>query len=111
MVESLMSEIGALRNDARGLDPRGLDERTVADVDRYISNAAQAIDETIRATEDDDGIIEACEAIVVARDRIERLRAAEKRTGAIVERSLELRKQAARQLYETLKARDSSHLA
>jgi hypothetical protein len=105
MVDSLMRELGALRNDARGLDPRILDERIVADIDRHIADAAQAIDETITGPEDEDDLIGVCEAIVVARDRIEALRAAVKRSGAIVERSLELRQQAARQLYETLKTR------
>jgi hypothetical protein len=105
MVDSLMRELGALRNDARGLDPRILDERIVADIDRHIAEAAQAIDETITGPEDEDDLIGVCEAIVVARDRIEALRAAVKRSGAIVERSLELRQQAARQLYETLKTR------
>ena len=105
MVDSLMRELGALRNDARALDPRLLDERIVADIDRHIADAAQAIDETISGPEDEDDLIGVCEAIVVARERIEALRAAVKRSGAIVERSLELRKQAARQLYDTLKTR------
>jgi hypothetical protein len=106
MVDSLMRELGALRNDARALDPRLLDERIVADIDRHISNAAQAVDDTISGPEDEDDLLEVCEAIVVARDRIDALREAVKRSSAIVERSLELRKQAARQLNEALKTRD-----
>ena len=105
MVNGLMREIGALRNEARALDPRVLDERLVADIDRHIADAALAIDETITEPEEEEILIGACEAIVVARDRIEALRAAVKRSGAIVERSLELRQEAARQLYETLKTR------
>jgi hypothetical protein len=105
MVDSLMRELGALRNDARGLDPRLLDDRIVADIDRHIADAAQAIEETISGPEDEDGLIGVCEAIVVARERIEQLRAAVKRSGAIVEHSVELRKQAAKQLYESLKSR------
>src|SRR4029453_12722077 len=93
MVDSLMRELGALRNDARALDPRLLDERIVADIDRHIADAAQAIDETISRPEDEDDLIGICEAIVVARERIEALRAAVKRSGAIVERSVGLRKQ------------------
>ena len=97
----------ARRAPQRGARPRpaAADERIVADIDRHIADAAQAIDETISGPEDEDDLIGACEAIVVARERIEALRAAVKRSGAIVERSVELRKQAARQLYETLKAR------
>ena len=108
MVDSLMREIGALRNDARTLDPRLLDERLVSDIDRHISEAAQAIDETIAGPEDEDSLIGVCEAIVVARDRIDALRATLKRSAAIVERSVDLRKQAARQLYEALKTRGDS---
>ena len=111
MVDSLMREVGALRNEVRGLDPGRLDGRIVAEVDRYIADAAQAIDETIAGPEDEDGLIGACEAIVVARDRIEALRATLKKSSAIVERSLALRKQAARQLYEALKARGGAELA
>jgi hypothetical protein len=108
MVDSLMREIGALRNEARTLDPRVLDERIVADIDRYITNAAQAIDETIGGPEDENGLLGACEAIVVARERIEALRAAVKRSGKIVEHSVALRKQSARQLYQSLKTREGS---
>jgi hypothetical protein len=109
MVDSLLRELGALRDDARALDPRLLDERIAADIDRHIANAAQAVDKTIIGREDEDDLLGVCEAIVVARDRIEALRAAVKRSGAIVEKSLELRKQAAQHLYEMLKTRDGSH--
>jgi hypothetical protein len=105
MVDSLMRELGALRNDARALDPRTLDGRILAEIDRHIADAAQAIDETIAGPEEEESLIGVCEAIVVARERLEALRVAVKRSGAIVERSVELRKQAARQLYETLKTR------
>jgi len=112
LVDSLMRQVGALRNDARGLDPRLLlDERIAADIDRHITDAAQAVDETISGPDDEDGLIGACEAIVVARERIEALRGAVKRSGKIVERSVALRKQAARQLYESLRTRDGSKLA
>jgi hypothetical protein len=105
MLDALMREVGALRNDARALDPGLLDARIVADLDQHIANAAQAIEDTIGGPEDEDGLVGACEAIVIARERIEALGRAVKRSGAIVERSLELRKQAARQLYDAVKAR------
>ena len=111
VVDSLMRELGALRNDARALDPRTLDERILADIDRHIADAAQAIDETITRPEEEESLIGVCEAIVVARERIEALRVAVKRSGAVLERSIELRRQAARQLFETLKTREGSHLA
>jgi hypothetical protein len=105
MVDSLMREIGALRNEVRGLDPGGLDAGGVADIDRGIADAAQAIDETIGRPEEEDSLLAACEAIVVARGRIEGLRTNLKKSGGAVERSVAQRRQAARQLYETLKAR------
>src|SRR5713226_855900 len=95
MVDSLMREIGALRNEARALDPRAVDEKIVADIDRVIADAAQAIDETIAEPEEESRLIGACEAIIVARERIEALRATAKRSGEIVGRSIELRRQTA----------------
>jgi len=111
MLDSLMREVGALRNEARGLDPSHLDERIVAEIDRSIADAAQAIDEAIAWPEDEDGLIGACEAIVVARDRIETLGATMKKSSAIVERSIALRQQAARELYRSLQARSGAKLS
>ena len=108
MIDSLMREIGALRNEARGLDPGGLNARIVAEVDRCIADAAQAIDETIAGPEAEDGLIGACEAIVVAREHLEALRGTLKKSGGAVERNVAQRRQAARQLYETLKARGAT---
>ena len=102
MVDSLMREIGALRNEARAFDPREVDEKIVADVDRVIADAAEAIDETIAEPDEESRLIGACEAIVVARERIEALRAMAQRSSEIVGRSIELRRQAARQLYDAL---------
>src|SRR5260221_3315109 len=96
MVDSLMREIGALRNEARAIGPRTVDEKIVAEVDRVIADAAQAIDETIAEPEDESRLLGACEAIVIARERIEALRATAKRAGEIVGRSIELRRQAGR---------------
>jgi hypothetical protein len=108
MVDSLMREIGALRNEARALDPHTVDEKVVAEVDRVIADAAQAIDETIAEPDDEGLLVGACEAIVVARERIEALRATAKRSSEIVGRSIELRRQAARQLYEQLLTQEDS---
>ena len=60
------------------------------------------MDETIAEPEDESRLIAACEAIVVARERIEALQATAKRAGEIVGRSIELRRQAGRQLYDAL---------
>jgi hypothetical protein len=78
---------------------------SVSDLRRTRTDSGQAIDDTIGGPEDEDGVIGACEAIVVARERMAALRRAVERSGAIVERSALLRKQAARQLYESIKAR------
>jgi hypothetical protein len=102
MVDSLMREIGVLRNEARALDPRAVDETIVAEIDRVIADAAAAIDEAIAEPVEESRLIGACEAIVVARERIEALRATTKRVSEIVGRSIELRRQAARQLYDAL---------
>jgi hypothetical protein len=110
MVDSLMREIGALRNEARALDPRAVDEKIVAEVDRVIADAAQAIDEVIAEPDDEALLIGACEAIVVARERIEALRATAKRSGEIVGRTIDLRRQTARQLYDALLAQDDRRL-
>jgi hypothetical protein len=110
MVDSLMREIGALRNEARALDPRAVDEKIVADIDRVIADAAQAIDETIAEPEEESRLIGACEAIVVARERIEALRATAKRSSEIVGRGIELRRQSARQLYDALLTQDDRRL-
>jgi hypothetical protein len=110
MVDSLMREIGVLRNEARALDPRTIDEKIVADVDRVIADAAQAIDETIAKPEEESLLIGACEAIVVARERIEALRATAKRASEIVGRSIDLRREAARQLYDALLTQEDPRL-
>jgi hypothetical protein len=80
----------------------------VADIDRVIADAAQAIDETIAEPEEESRLIGACEAIVVARERIEALRSTAKRAGEIVGWSIELRRQAARQLYDALLIQEDS---
>ena len=71
MVDSLMRELGALRNDARSLDSRDLNAEVAAEVERCIGDAAQAIDEAISSPEDEKGLLGVCEAIAVARLRIE----------------------------------------
>jgi hypothetical protein len=102
MVDSLMREIGALRDEARALDPGAVDEKILAEIDRVIADAAQAIDETIAEPDDETFLVGACEAIVVARERIDALLATAKRASEIVGRSIERRRQAARQLYDSL---------
>ena len=103
MFDSLMRELGALRNEARTLPTRDVDAEVAAEVDRYIGEAAQAIDEAIARPEDQERLLGVCEAIVVARSRIEALRVTKKRSQELVAHSLELRRQAGRHLYDALR--------
>ena len=102
MVDSLMRELGALRNEARRLDSRDMSTAVAAEVERCIGAAAQAIDEAIATPEDEDRLLGVCEAILVARARIEALRSTARRSRDLVAQSQELRRQNARLLYETL---------
>jgi hypothetical protein len=112
MVDSLMRELGALRNDARMLDSRAVAADVTAEVDRYIGEAAQAIDEAISAPENETRLLAVCEAIVVARARIEALVSTTRKTQDLVAHShdliahgQDLRRQNARLLYESLRRR------
>jgi hypothetical protein len=104
MVDSLVRELGSLRNEARTLDSRDLDARVAAEIERCIADAAQAIDDAISGPEDEQRLIGVCEAIVVARARIEALRATAKRSQELMSQSVELRRQG-RRLYESLRQR------
>jgi hypothetical protein len=105
MVDSLMRELGALRNEARSLDSRDMSAEVAAEVERCIGEAAQAIDEAIATPEDEDRLLGVCEAILVARARIETLQSTARRSRDLIAHSQELRRQNVRLLYETLRRR------
>ena len=105
MVDSLMRELGALRNEARRLDSREVSAHVAGEIDRCIADAAQAIDEAISGPEDEVRLIGVCEAIVMARLRIEGLQTAASHSQDLVAQSVELRRQNARLLYESLRQR------
>jgi CheY-like chemotaxis protein len=103
-VDLLMREMGALRDEARGLDP-ALDVAITTEVDALLAAAAQAVDDTVAGPDDDLRLISACEAIVEARLAISALKTTAARAGSIVHRSIELRQKAARLLYDSIRAR------
>lgn len=107
LVDSLMRELGALRNEARSFDSRTLTAEVAAEVDRCIGEAAQALDEAISAPEDEARLLGVCEAIVAARHQIEALRTTRDRARDLVAQSRDLRRQHARLLYESLRGPSS----
>jgi hypothetical protein len=70
-VDGLIHELGILRAKASGLKARRLDADFVDRIEKLIASAAAAVDATIDGPEDDELLILACEAIIVARDGIE----------------------------------------
>jgi two-component system, cell cycle response regulator DivK len=102
-VDLLMRELGTLRDEARGLDP-ALDVAITTEVDALLAAAAHAVDDTVGVPDEELRLIAACEAIVKARDAISALRATASRASIIVHRSIELRRKAARLLYDSIRA-------
>ncbi|HEY8148856.1 MAG TPA: hypothetical protein VIK51_08110 [Vicinamibacteria bacterium] len=70
-VDGLIHELGILRAKASGLKARRLDADFVDRIEKLIASAAAAVDATIDGPEDDELLILACEAVIVARDGIE----------------------------------------
>ena len=101
-VDQLMRELGSLRNEARAFAPTVSDSIT-AEVDWLIATAAQAVDATIGGPDSEPLLLGACAAIVEAHDRIGALHASTSRSERIVKRSVELRRELARLLYEAIR--------
>ena len=102
-VDRLMRELGALRNDVRALSP-SVSNSITSEVEWLIAAAAQAVDDTISGPESEPLLLGACAAIVEARDRIGALTATAAHSAKIVSRSVELRRQSARLLYDAIRA-------
>jgi hypothetical protein len=100
-VDQLMRELGALRNDVRAL-PASVSNSITSEVEWLIAAAAQAVDDTIVAPESEPLLLGACAAIVEARDRMAALNATAAHSAKIVTRSVELRRQSARLLYNAI---------
>jgi len=103
VVDQLMRELGALRNDARALSPSVTDSIT-SEVEWLIAAAAQAVDDTIAGPESEPLLLGACAAIVEARERLAALNATAAHSAKIVRRSVDLRRQSARLLYDSIRA-------
>jgi hypothetical protein len=101
--DGLLRELGALRHDASGLDHAVVGEEVIAELDRLIANAAQALDGTIAEPDSDVLIAQARAAIGEARQRIQSLSGTASRSREIVDRSVELRDKASRLLQERLR--------
>ncbi|HEV7498500.1 MAG TPA: hypothetical protein VGQ33_00795 [Vicinamibacteria bacterium] len=106
MVDGLLRELGSLRSDAQTLDSAAVGEAVIAEVDRLITDAAEAVDGTIVGPESESLVVRACEAIVAARARIGALTATATRSWELIGRGVELRRQAARLLYDRIRGRD-----
>jgi hypothetical protein len=104
--DGLLRELGALRTEARTLDTDALGEAVIAEVDRLIGDAAQAVDGTIAGPENETLIVAACEAIVTARARIEALHTTASRSWDLIGRSIELRRKSAQLLYQQIRSRE-----
>jgi hypothetical protein len=101
MVDRLCRELGTLRDDARGLDPGRVEAAVIAEVDSALAWAASALDATIDMPQDSHLFIGACDAVAMARERIQKLRATAEEARTLVDRSISLRAKSARLMYET----------
>ena len=100
--DGLLRELGALRHDASALDHAVVGEDVIAELDRLIANAAEALDGTIAEPESDVLIAEAGEAIGEARQRIQSLSGTATRSRELVGHGVEIRDRSGRLLYARL---------
>jgi CheY-like chemotaxis protein len=104
-VDQLLWEVGDLRNDVRALP--ALERAIAIEVDALIAVAAESVNETLAAPDEEKRLFTACEAIVAARDLITALQASTKRAQRLVHRSAELRRESARLLLNAIRTRSS----
>jgi hypothetical protein len=72
-VDGLVRALGALRAESFALEHDPVEPTVLAEAARTIGDAAQAVGATLDAPEDTGRLMGACEAIVVAHERIEAL--------------------------------------
>lgn len=101
--DGLLRELGALRHDASALDRGTVGETVIAEVDRLIAGAAQALDGTIAEPESDVLVAGAREAILEARERIASLSGKVSPARELVGRGVERRDKSAPLLYGRLR--------
>jgi hypothetical protein len=73
-VDGLVRALGALRAETFALEHDHPEVPVLEEAERTIGDAAHAIGATLDAPEDEDRLLEACEAIVDARARLHALR-------------------------------------
>lgn len=100
-VDGLVRELGSLRAATLALEADRLDAAVLAEADRIIAEAVDAIEATLDRPEDATGLMTACEAIVQAQNSITVLRATRARSREIMARSQDLRREA-RLLFERI---------
>jgi hypothetical protein len=96
MVDRLSRELGRLRDDARGIDPRATESAVIAEIDAALARAAHALDETIEAPEESDLFVEACDAVAQVRERICALELTRRHSRALISHGARLRADAMR---------------
>jgi hypothetical protein len=78
-IDGLMCEIRAVRAESLRLDARVIGARLVSEIDGAIARVGAALDVAVATPDDEEGLTTVCEAIVVARERIESVRLARAR--------------------------------
>ena len=75
MVNRLCRELGSLRDDVRAIDVARLEAAIVEEVELALARAAEALDATIETPDDSELFVGACDALAIARGRIQALQA------------------------------------
>jgi hypothetical protein len=101
MVNRLCRELGSLRDDARAIDPSRTEAAVVAEVDAALARAAAALDATIDTPEDSRLFVGACDALALARERIQDLQATARHSHALIDPSVLLRAASVRLMHES----------
>jgi hypothetical protein len=101
-VDGLVRALGALRAESYALEHDQPGPLALEEAARTIGDAAHAIGATLDAPEDAERLMGACEAIVIARARLHALRDARARPRELLGPDPELRRLAARQLFEQI---------
>ena len=96
-IDGLMRELRTLRDDARALDP-ALADVVVAEVEKLVEHAAQAVDQTFSCPESEALLTPAINAIAAAGERIHALRVVPTPPAEIIR--IERRRESARRPYK-----------
>jgi hypothetical protein len=106
-VDHLVRELGGLRVEVTKVTTgSAVEAAVVAALEVAMRRAADAVDRTID-TEDDEVVVQAWEAIVMARNTLAGLMDTGRRTEQIVTRSHDLRREAARLMMDAMALRRS----